>query len=121
MLCLVFSIDAVGHWVAGVQSIDSGRTFPSDGASLVMPFSFWTEAGEQAVSVSHNLAIVRHGATYFIAGGLHARNTSWHKGIGIWLANGPSWRFAPGDMQADARLSCAISTFALIAEQSSAK
>ena len=105
VLCLVFSVDAVGHWAAGVESVDGGRTFQSDGASLVAPFAFWTHSGEQAVSVSHNLAILRHGATYFIAGGLYARNTSWHKGTGIWLAHGPSWRFAPGDPQADAHLS----------------
>ena len=100
VLCLVFSVNAVGHWSAGLQSFDSGRSFES-GASIVAPFHFWS-GGTPVLSMSHNLALLRHGNEYVIAGGMHARNTSWHKGSGIWLAHGTSWRFSPGT-GADAR------------------
>ena len=74
VLCLVFSVDAVGQWNAGLQSLDSGRSFES-GASIVAPFRFWS-GGSPVLSMSHNLALLRHGDEYVIAGGMHARNTS---------------------------------------------
>ncbi len=101
VLCLVFSVDAVGRWNAGLQSFDSGLSFES-GASIVAPFRFWSR-GSTVISMSHNLALLRHGSEYVVAGGLHALNTSWHGGSGIWLAHGTSWRFSPGTGGADAR------------------
>lgn len=93
-LCLIFK--SSWRFMAGLQSVDGGRTFSSSPASLVLPAATNNTAKRFGLCqrMTANMAITHdpYGKQFVIVGGRYRPSTDAEPGV--WMAVGQSWRWS---------------------------